>query len=123
MSHTVEIRCEVRDPAAMSAACRRLGLAEPEQATVVLFNSRATGLAVKLPGWSYPAVFDTANARVQYDNYGGEWGDIKELDRFLQAYAVEKASIEARKRGHTVSEQSLADGSIKLVVQIIGGAA
>lgn len=43
---------------------------------------------------------------------------------FLETYsvAVEKARIEARKRGHSVMEQSLADGSIKLTVQI-GGAA
>lgn len=36
--------------------------------------------------------------------------------------AVEKAKIEARKKGHSVTEQSLADGSIKLTVQV-GGAA
>jgi hypothetical protein len=35
--------------------------------------------------------------------------------------AVEKARIEARKRGHSVVEQSLADGSIKLTINV-GGA-
>jgi hypothetical protein len=34
---------------------------------------------------------------------------------------VEKARIEALKRGHSISEQSLADGSIKLTIQV-GGA-
>src|SRR5437763_1598727 len=43
------------------------------------------------------------------------------LDRFLQMYAVEKAKLEARKKGFTVNEQALQDGSIKL--QIIEGAA
>jgi hypothetical protein len=51
------------------------------------------------------------------------WGDQRQLDRFLQAYAVEKAKIEARKRGHSVTEQALADGSIKLTLQVAGGAA
>ena len=51
------------------------------------------------------------------------WGDQKELDNLLQSYAVEKAKIEARKRGHSVSEQQLADGSIKLTIQVAGGAA
>ena len=51
------------------------------------------------------------------------WGAQQELDRFLQAYAVEKAKLEARKRGHVVTEQSLSDGSIKLCVQLAGGAA
>jgi hypothetical protein len=36
-------------------------------------------------------------------------------------YAVEKTKLEARKKGHTVTEQALQDGSIKL--QIIEGAA
>jgi hypothetical protein len=35
--------------------------------------------------------------------------------------AVEKARIEALRRGHSVSEQPLSDGSIKLVIQV-GGA-
>jgi hypothetical protein len=34
---------------------------------------------------------------------------------------VEKAKIEARKRGHSVFEQPLADGSIKLTIQVAGG--
>jgi len=48
------------------------------------------------------------------------WGEQAHLDRFLQMYAVEKAKIEARKRGYTVREQALQDGAIK--VQIIEGA-
>ena len=51
------------------------------------------------------------------------WGDQKELDRFMQAYAAEKAKIESRRRGHSVTEQTLADGSIKLTIQVNGGAA
>jgi hypothetical protein len=40
----------------------------------------------------------------------------------VQQYAVEKARIEAQKRGHSVVEQALADGSIRLTVTV-GGAA
>jgi hypothetical protein len=43
------------------------------------------------------------------------------MDRFLQAYAIERAKMEARRKGHTVTEQSLADGSVKLTVTV-GGA-
>jgi hypothetical protein len=123
LSHVVQIKTQVRDPAAVLAACRRLGLPEPVHKTVTLFSGKATGLAVELPGWNYPVVFDTAAAEARYDNYGGHWGDQKELDRFMQAYAVEKAKIEARKQGHSVTEQALADGSIKVRVQVAGGAA
>jgi len=122
LSHLVEINTAVRDAAAVQAACRRLGLSDPVQRTVKLFSGEATGLAVELPDWRYPIVCDTETGRTRYDNYNGHWGDQKELDRFLQAYAVEMTRIQSRKRGHTVTEQQLADGSIKLTVQINGGA-
>jgi hypothetical protein len=35
---------------------------------------------------------------------------------------LEKARIEALKRGHSVSERALADGSVKLTVTVGGGA-
>ena len=120
MSHIVSIQAEVRDPLAAAAACRRLGLPEPAQGTAKLFEGEATGLLVRLPGWLYPAVFDLANGRARFDNYAGAWGDPGQLDRFVQRYAVEKATIEARKRGHSVAEQPLADGSIRLTVTVGG---
>jgi hypothetical protein len=120
LSHVVTVATEVRDPAAVAAACRRLGLPEPALGTARLFEGEATGLLVKLPGWLYPCVCDTATGAVRYDNYNGSWGAAEHLDRLLQAYAVEKACLEARKRGHAVTEQALADGSVKLVIQIGG---
>ena len=60
--------------------------------------------------------------QVHFDNYSGNWGRQEHLDRFLQIYAVEKARLEARKRGHGVVEQALPDGSIKLTISV-GGAA
>ena len=121
MSHIVKIKTEVRDPAAVSAACRRLGLPEPVRGTAKLFEGEATGLLVKLPNWLYPVVCNTATGELSFDNYNGSWGPQEHLDRFLQAYAVEKAGIEARRRGHSVVEQPLADGSIKLSITV-GGA-
>jgi hypothetical protein len=123
MSHIVSIKTRVTDPVALCAACRRLGLTEPEQGTARLFAMEASGLIVKLPGWLYPAVVDTQSGAVKFDNYNEAWGKQAELDRLLQAYAVEKARIEARRVGHTLTEQPLADGSIKLVIQVGGGSA
>jgi hypothetical protein len=118
----VTIATEVRDPLAVTAACRRLGLPQPASGTARLFNAEATGLLVQLPGWVYPIVVDAAKGQLAYDNYGGAWGKQEELDRFLQTYAVEKARLEARKQGHSVFEQTLPDGSIKLSIQVGGGA-
>ena len=77
---------------------------------------------MRLPGWLYPAVVDAATGAVRYDNYGGSWGDPAELGRFLQAYAVARATAEARRRGHAVAEQALPDGSIRLTIAVGGGA-
>jgi hypothetical protein len=121
VSHIVEIRTEVRDPDAVAAACSRLGLPEAVQGTARLFEGEAAGLLVKLPGWLYPVVCDVATGAIRFDNYQQAWGKQVHLDRFLQAYAIERVSLEARKRGHHVVEQPLADGSIKLVIHV-GGA-
>jgi len=121
MSHIVTIATEVRDETAVHAACRRLALEPPVRGSHKLFRSKATGLAVRLPGWQFPAVFDTGAGRVRFDNFDGHWGDPLQLDRFLQAYAVEKATLEARRKGHAVSERALADGSIRLTI-LVGGA-
>ena len=122
MSHIVQIKTEVRDALAVQAACQRLGLDAPVLGTVTLFATEASGLLVRLTGWIYPVVFDTRSGQVRFDNYGGRWGEQVQLDRFLQAYAVEKATLEARRKGHTVTEQTLDNGSIKLTVTV-GGAA
>lgn len=121
MSHIVQIQTEVRDPQAVAAACRRLGLPEPVHGTARLFSGEAAGLLVKLPDWLYPAVVDTATGQIHYDNYNGAWGNYEHMNKFIQLYAVEKARLEARKRGHTVTEQALPGGSVKLTITV-GGA-
>lgn len=122
MSHIVTIKTEVRDAEAVKAACKRLGLDEPFFAKAKFYmGDEFTGWCVKLPGWIYLAVADVTTGRVHFDNYEGQWGNRKHLDAFVQAYAVCKATIEAKKRGHTVFEQSLPDGSIKLMIQVGGG--
>jgi hypothetical protein len=121
VSHIVEIHTEVHDVAAAKAACQRLVLPAPVQGKHELFSGEVEGLAIKLPDWLYPVVCDTTTGQIKYDNFSGRWGEQKHLNGFLQAYAAEKVKIESRKKGHVVTEQQLADGSIRLTVQI-GGA-
>ena len=123
MSHIVQIQTEVRDPAAVRIACERLQLPSPTEGSFQLYSARATGLGVQLPGWRYPLVCELTTGQLKYDNFGGRWGETTKLDAFLQAYACEKAKIEARRQGHSVVEQPLADGSIKLTIHVIGSAA
>ena len=120
MSHIVTVKSKVQDVGAISAACARLSLPAPTQGTAKLFSGECTGLLMQFPGWQYPVVIDTPTGTLKYDNFEGHWGDQRQLDKFLQMYAVEKAKLEARKKGYTVTEQTINDGSIKL--QIIEGA-
>ena len=120
MSHIVQIHTEVRDPLAISSACKRLSLTQPVEGEHQLFTNRVKGLAVQLPRWLYPIVCQTDTGRVHYDNYEGRWGDPAQLDSFLQGYAVEAATLLARRQGYSVTEQPLEDGSIRLTVQVGG---
>jgi hypothetical protein len=117
MSHVVSIKTQMKDAV---ASCRRLGLAEPVRETVQLFSGQATGLAVRLPNWQYPVVVDVEAGEAHFDNVNGAWGEQAALDRLMQAYAVERTRLEARKKGYAVQETLLQDGSIKL--QILEGA-
>ena len=118
MSHIVQIKTEVKDETAIFAACRRLGLPEPTRNKFQVYAVEREGLGVNLPGWQYPVVCNTNTGAVDFDNYNGYWGKQEELDKFLQAYAVEKAIYEAQKGGYSVYEETLPDGSIKLNITV-----
>lgn len=122
MSHIVTISTQVRDPVALSAACSRLSLPLPTVGRAKLFSTEATGHCIQLPKWRYPVVCHLETGQLSYDNFQGRWGDQRHLNRLVQAYAVEKTLLEARRAGHSVVEQALEDGSVKLTVQT-GGAA
>ena len=78
---------------------------------------------MQLPEWRYPVVCQLDTGQLRYDNFNGRWGEQKHLGALLQAYAVERAKQEARRKGHSTTEQMLSDGSIKLTINVAGGAA
>ena len=117
MSHTVTIQTQIRDVHAIQAACHRLKLPQPTQGDVRLFDRVAQGIGVQLDDWRFPVCIDS-DGNLLYDNFGGFWGLPEKLDQFQQAYAVCKATIEARKQGYTCQESVLADGSIRLNVLV-----
>ena len=80
------------------------------------------GAGLKFPGLHH-VVANLATGELKFDDFNGRWGDRSHLDAFLQAYACEKAKSEARRRGHQCTEQTLADGSVKLTILVQGGAA
>ena len=120
MSHVVQIQTQVKDAAAVRAGCNRLQLDAPVEGETRLFSQTVSGLAVRLREWRYPVVFNLATGESKFDNYGGHWGKQEQLDEFLQAYAIEKTKIEARRKGYSVIEHPLVDGSVKLMLSVGG---
>lgn len=120
MSHIVQIQTEIRDLASLQAACDRLSLPRPVFGETKLYSTSPIGWAVQLPDWRYPIVCDLTTAQLAFDNFAGRWGVESQLHKFLQAYAVERAKLEARRQGHSVQEQLLEDGSIRLQIAVAG---
>ncbi len=117
MSHTVTIKTLITDLAAIQSACERLKLPQPTQGDVRLFDRVTQGIGIQLEDWRFPVCIE-ADGNLLFDNFGGFWGVPEKLDQFQQAYAVCKATIEARKQGYTCQESVLADGSIRLNVLV-----
>ena len=118
MSHIVKIETQVRDVNAIRQACRKLRLEEPVHKSFELFSAKETGWGVCLRNWKYPVVCKTESGEIAFDNYEGRWGNQKNLDEFLQRYAVEKTKIESRKQGYRSTEETLEDGSIKVTINV-----
>ena len=118
MSHTLTIKTEIRDFAAIGSTCRRLKLAPPTPLGLVkLFDRSAVGVGVNLDGWRFPIVIEPSGNLLS-DCFGGFWGNPERLGEFQQIYAIEKAKIEAIKQGHACQESVQADGSIHLFVTL-----
>ena len=125
MSHFATVTTQIKDIAALSAACAELGLK-------VEVNTAARGYSTQtVPGEHVIRLkgpYDIALNRQRDGTYGltTDWwnGHVEKevgsnYGRLLQLYAVHKATAEARKRGHSVQRKAGNNGAIKLV---IGGA-
>jgi len=136
MSHIVTIKTELRDLAAIKAACKRMGwqLVEGQHTfswwghyvgDYRAFEERLRNLgikpenygkcdhAIRVPGAKYEiGLVQTGNQFIPlWDAY--DTGGLQRITEangmggFLQAYAVEKAKLEARRKGYTVRETAL----------------
>lgn len=122
MSHFTTIQTQVRDIAALRAACSELDLELVEKARARGYGSNGTqgDFVVRLKG-----PYDIALNRRSDGTYGltTDWwaGHVERevgsgFGRLLQLYGVHKTLIEARRKGCTARRQALADGSVKLVI-------
>ena len=123
MSHISKIELEVRDIQVLGNACKRLGLELLKgQKTFKWYGKEAEcDHAIRVPGANYEigVVKNGSLYELNCDYYdpniektiGRQGGILK------QAYAVEKAKVEARKKGYSVVERRIETG-IRLHVRI-----
>jgi hypothetical protein len=145
MSHVVAIKTELRDLEAVKAACQRLGFKFLEGQTTFKWYGRwfndynaedaafRRGIEPEDYGKCHHAI-SVPNTSMGYEAGLVRQGDYyvlsmdffdsglteqmggKDCGKFLQAYAVEKTKLEARRQGMTFSETALADGSVELTL-------
>jgi len=143
MSHVVTVKCELRDLAAIEAACKRLGWTfKRDQKSFEWFGEwvgdyngpdaayLATDIkpedygkcdhAIGVPGAKYEIGLIAKQGKFVpvFDNWisGGLKGLTADngLGGFVQAYGVEKAKIELTRKGLRPLETTRPDGSIVL---------
>ncbi|MFY9268999.1 MAG: hypothetical protein WAO55_04535 [Candidatus Manganitrophaceae bacterium] len=144
MSHITKIDIEVTDLAALKAACLRLGFTFVEGQKTYRWYGRLVedaqvpdGLsiddlgrcdhAIGVPGAEYEIGVRAERGvfRLLWDSYergGLEQNVGKGAGLLKQAYGIEKAKIEARRKGYSVYESQKADGTITLKIQLGGRA-
>lgn len=142
MSHITQIQVEVRDLAALKAACTRLGWEWREGQTRYKWYGRWVGdtalpegvrmedlgkctHAIRVPGASYEVGVLQQGDRYSllYDFYGPGGLESKlgpNAEVLVQAYAVEAARAEAQRQGWSVFEEECEDGSVKLHLMEVG---
>jgi hypothetical protein len=121
LSHINTYTSQFKDESIVRRACQFLDLPAPVRGTFRLYNTPVTGLGVQLRGWRFPLVINTDTGDTKYDNYGGSWGDAKELDAFKQRYPLEAAKQAAEAKNMQYREVVLDDGAIALDVVLVGG--
>ena len=132
MSHYSEVQIELTDEDCLVAALSRLGFKGTvevhreaqslygyqgevrSQKAHVIIRRQHVGSAANDVGFERQA---DGRYRVWVSDYDRKYNKYDDawLGRLKQAYGVEKAKLEAKKRGYMVSEQKQDDGRIRLV--------
>ena len=127
MSHFTQIASEIRDLEALAAAVARCGGEVLENAGCrYYYGTQQKELVIKLPG-RYDAALERqadGSYRLTADWYGGYVARYLGTngDNLLQFYAAEKAKLEGRRRGFSVTERQEGTDIIVTLRDPAGGA-
>lgn len=119
MSHTTTCTLKVDKEHILLRAIKKLGLSIVEGTSHTMFDRTvAEGVAVKLPHWQQPVVFNLKHGRVYYDNYKGHWGDQVELDKLVQQYTLEASLEQAAMAAYATEVVTADNGDITLYCDV-----
>lgn len=127
MSHFTQINAEIRDLEALRAAVARCGGEVVENAECrYYYGSQQKEIVIRLPG-RYDAALERqtdGSYRLTADWYGGHVAKYlgENGDSLLQLYTVEKAKLEGRRRGFSVTERQDGDAILVTLRDPAGGA-
>jgi hypothetical protein len=126
MSHIQTIEVEITDLQALKSACKRLNLEwKQDQKTFKWYQGQSKcDHAIKVPAATYEiGVLKNADRKgftLQVDYYDrkvtekiGQLGGL-----FKQAYALEKAKLEAIRKGYSVKEHKINERQIELRISV-----
>ena len=114
MSHTVSIEAVMTDHSCVQTAAKSLSWQVLPVQEHKLFDSRETGLGIQIPGWKFPVVVQQDGA-LKFDDYGGRWGNLADIDKLKQGYTVAVLTKAAQRQGHRVTQRRVGE-TIKLEV-------
>jgi len=114
MSHIVAITTEMKDAGVLQRTCKRLNL-RCSFGLHEVYSTSVRGWGVELPNWRFPVV-QRENGELHYDNYRGSWGEISELEKLTQEYAVTVSIEEHAEIGMGLQERiELENSAVQLV--------
>ncbi|MGB9886489.1 MAG: DUF1257 domain-containing protein [Moorellales bacterium] len=128
MSHFTAVQAEIRDLEAAYLAALRCGAVEvlANAPCRWFYGQEQKEIVIRLPGKYDAALERQADGtwRLTADWYRGHVARHlgAEGSRFLQLYAVEKAKLEAKRRGFSVVEEQVGEDVVVRISDPVGGA-
>lgn len=118
MSHSVYAALAVTQKEKLIAACDQLGYKVEQNIRHKMYDGELVfGTRVTIPGWAKPVMVDH-HGKVVYDNYGGSWGDLADLNKLAQRYSLLVEQQVAQDMGALSDFEELPNGDIRLRIEI-----
>lgn len=123
MSHLSTRKVSLKDTNILRQTCAKLGYTYTGMESVKFFDGTVVdGTSIQIPGWKFPVVVK-ADGTAAYDNYNNRWGNIADLNKLEQHYAIELTKNQWALEGLSWTERQYDNGNIELLATVPDGGA